>query len=100
MTRIDFSNRLPLGRSYAGKGAVSKIEIDCNKIVAKIKGSRPKPYQVEIDVPLFSNEQNIILQDIIRDNPQLLSRLLNKELDPGLDTLAQNIPVQPSTCSQ
>lgn len=89
LTRIDFSNRLPRGRSYAGKGAVSKIEIDHNKIVAKVKGSRPKPYSVEIDIPVFSRSQNIILQDIIRNNPHLLSRLLNKELDASLDALAK-----------
>jgi len=90
LTRIDFSNRLPRGRSYARKGAVTKIEINRNKIIAKVKGSRPKPYHVEIEVPLFSKEQTIILQEIIRDNPQLLSKLLNKELDPALDNLAQN----------
>lgn len=90
LTRIDFSNRLPRGRSYARKGAVTKIEINRNKITAKVKGSRPNPYHIEIDVPLFTREQIIILQEIIRDSPQLLSKLLNKELDPALDNLAQN----------
>ena len=89
LTRIDYSNRLPRGRSYAGKGAVSKIEINDNKIAAKVKGSRPKPYSVEIEIPLFTRKQNVILLDIIRDNPQLLSRLLNRELDAGLDALAR-----------
>ena len=99
LSRIDFSNRLPRGRSYAGKGAVSKIEFDRNRIVAKVKGSRPRPYNVEIDIPVFSLNQNKKLQEIIRNNPQILSRLLNRELDPSLDTLAQNkgIPIFPSS---
>ena len=65
LTRIDFSNRLPRGRSYAGKGAVSRIEINHSRIVAKVKGSRPKHYNVEIDIPVFSNQENLILQEII-----------------------------------
>ncbi len=99
LTRIDFSNRLPRGRNYAGKGAVSKIAIEGNKISAKVKGSRPRPYDVEITIPVFTAKQNVVLTGIIRDNPQLLSRLLNRELDSSLDTLAlkEGIHIFPGT---
>jgi len=37
LENIDFSNRLPRGRSYASNGAVKSIVIDKNKIQAKVK---------------------------------------------------------------
>lgn len=51
LTKIDFSNRLPRGRSYAGNGSVTKIEINYNKITAKVKGSMRTPYNVAIEIP-------------------------------------------------
>jgi len=89
LTRIDFSNRLPRGRAYAGNGSVKSIAIDGNRIVAKVKGSRPQPYNVTITVPVFSPSEQTILKKIIGGNPHLLSKLLNKELSPELDTLAR-----------
>lgn len=90
LSRIDFSNRLPRGRRYAGNGSVKTIEISGNKIFAKVKGSRPKPYNISIAIPLFSETQKDTLIEIINTNPQLLSKLLNKELSPELNTLAEN----------
>jgi len=46
LSQIDYDNRLPRGRSYANKGAVTKVEIQHGKIHAKVKGSYPQPYSV------------------------------------------------------
>jgi len=54
LNNIDYSNRLPRGSSYARKGAVEKISIQENRIHAKVSGSRPKPYNVDIVLPPFS----------------------------------------------
>ncbi len=99
LTKIDFSNRLPRGRSYAGNGSVKAIEISSNRIIAKVKGSIPKPYDVTVTVPLFSDRQKKAVVDVINNNPQLLSKLLNKELSPELDTLAakEGINIFPSS---
>lgn len=51
LSKIDYDNRLPRGRSYANKGSVTKIEIQQGKIHAKVKGSRPQSYTVRIEVP-------------------------------------------------
>ena len=53
LSNIDYSNRLPRGSSYANKGAVEKITIEENQIKAKVAGSRPKPYNVDIILPPF-----------------------------------------------
>ncbi|HKI46482.1 MAG TPA: DEAD/DEAH box helicase [Balneolales bacterium] len=84
LDRIDFSNRLPRGRSYANKGAVATIRIKDNLITAKVQGTRKTPYDVRIVVPpFFAEEKELFIQNI-RENPLVLSRLLNRELPPEL----------------
>jgi SNF2 family DNA or RNA helicase/uncharacterized Zn finger protein len=88
LSKIDYSNRLPRGRAYANKGAVESVTIDGNEISAKVKGSRPRPYSVVVSVPVFTGKQNDQLAELVKANPQILSKLLNKELDPELDKIA------------
>ncbi len=85
LTKIDNSNRLPRGKSYANKGSVKSIEINRNVIEAKVQGSMPRPYKVTIDVPLFSGEQQSRVLLVIEENPVFLSALLNRALPMELD---------------
>jgi SNF2 family DNA or RNA helicase/uncharacterized Zn finger protein len=80
LDRIDFSNRLERGRRYANNGSVLSINTNGNIIEAKVQGSQRKPYSVTIVVPPFFDEQKLIFIKHIRENPLLLSRLLNREL--------------------
>lgn len=89
LERIDFSNRLPRGRTYANKGAVQSIVIDGNTVKARVQGSMRLPYKVEIVVPVFRNSQIRELMELIHTHPLVLAALLNKELNPGLDQLAK-----------
>ncbi|MBK7335343.1 MAG: DEAD/DEAH box helicase [Saprospirales bacterium] len=77
---IDYSNRLPRGKSYANNGAARDIQIHENRITAKVQGSRPRPYKVEIAIPAFSAQQKAGILGIVTGNPVFLSRLLNREL--------------------
>ena len=87
--RIDFSNRLPRGRNYANTGKVNSIKITENTIKAKVAGSRAKPYDITIVVPpFFEEEQNVLIENI-RNNPLLLSQLLNRQLPQELLSLAE-----------
>ncbi len=89
LNNIDYSNRLPRGASYARKGAVEKITCTGNHIAAKVKGSRPRPYKVDIIMPpFFDPELGNFLQDITR-RPVIISKLLNRELDPSVLQLAE-----------
>jgi len=89
LTQIDFSNRLPRGRSYARKGYVAEIITAGNSIHAKVRGSRRTPYKVEIILPLFTDaERNQLMQAITKD-PLVLSHLLNRELPDELNAIAQ-----------
>ncbi len=89
LNNIDYSNRLPRGASYARKGAVEKIKIEGNHISAKVKGTRPRPYNVDIILPpFFDPELGNFLQEITR-HPVIISKLLNRELDPLVLELAE-----------
>jgi len=89
LDRIDFSNRLPRGRSYANKGMVDSIRITENMIEAKVKGSRPKPYNITIVVPPFYNEEKKVFIENIKNNPLVVSQLLNRQLPKELLDIAE-----------
>ncbi|MCK9218738.1 MAG: SNF2-related protein [Bacteroidales bacterium] len=90
LTHIDFDNRLPRGRAYAGNGSVKDIIIINNSISARVQGSRPSPYKVKINIPQFSVAQKKNLIDEIAKNPLILSKLLNREIPEELNRLALN----------
>jgi len=46
--------RLGRGRSYARRGQVLSIEIDKGKVIARVQGSRPKPYHIKLEVKTLS----------------------------------------------
>ncbi len=84
---IDYSNRLPRGRSYANTGKVKKININENKISGSVKGTRPRPYAVDIKVPLFGKAKKERILNLIIEDPMLLSQLLNRELPSYLNDI-------------
>jgi uncharacterized Zn finger protein len=99
LERIDYSNRLPRSRNYASKGAVKSIEFKKNVIHARVAGTRPSPYKIKMVVPLFSPDEQQQLLTAIRNNPILLSRLLNRELPASLLKVARerNIQIFPTS---
>lgn len=89
LNNIDYSNRLPRGSSYARKGAVTKIDIQDNRIRAKVAGSRPKPYNVDIILPPFFDPELSRFIDALAAKPAIISKLLNRELAPEVLTIAE-----------
>lgn len=43
LTDIDYSNRLPRGKTYANKGLAHDLELQGNTISAKVTGSQKSP---------------------------------------------------------
>ncbi|MCC7050483.1 MAG: SWIM zinc finger family protein, partial [Bacteroidia bacterium] len=89
LDRIDYSNRLPRGKSYANTGKVKSIEIEGHIIRAKVAGSRPKPYDVSIVVPPFTDKEKKALIESIKKDNLILSQLLNRHLPNELLSLAE-----------
>ena len=96
-TDIDYSNRLPRGKTYANKGLAHDLELKGNTISAKVTGSQPRPYRVKISVPAFNQGSRERLLRIVTENPLFLSKLLNRELPPELNDacVAENIHIFP-----
>lgn len=91
LDHIDYDNRLPRGASYARSGHVLDVKIKENQIVAKVAGSRPSPYKVNLIVPPFFDDQVELLMTKIIERPVLISKLLNRELDPEILTIAEQV---------
>jgi len=94
LTNIDYDNRLPRGRAYAGNGAVLDAKIVGNAINARVRGSRPSPYKISISVPRFTSQQKEQLLSAIKKDPFILSRLLNRELPAELNRLALDLGIK------
>lgn len=84
LKNIDYSNRLPRGRTYANKGAAKNIQIKENLISALVQGSRRKPYKVDFEIPLFTPKEKSTIVEVITSNPLYLSQLLNRQLPTRL----------------
>jgi len=91
LENVDYDNRLPRGASYARSGHVKEIKINGNQVIAKVSGSRPTPYKVTIIVPPFFEEDVERLMSKIIERPALISKLLNRELDPAILTIAEEL---------
>lgn len=94
LTHIDYANRIPRGARYARQGAVESIEVTGNVITAKVSGSRPRPYTVKIMVPQFSPSGIDRLMTKLMQQPSLISKLLNRELDPEILHICNHLGLQ------
>ena len=89
LKNIDYSNRLPRGASYARNGMVQEIKFLGNIISAKVKGSRRTPYSETIKLPEFSSKDIDKLIKLILEQPVVLSKLFNRQLDESLAKMAE-----------
>ena len=89
LKNIDYSNRLPRGASYARNGMVQEINFSGNIIRAKVKGSRLTPYNETIKLPEFSSKDIDKLIKLILEQPVVLSKLFNRQLDESLAKMAE-----------
>jgi uncharacterized Zn finger protein/ERCC4-related helicase len=89
LANIDYSNRLPRGSAYAKKGAVQSLAISGNTILAQVQGTSPSPYKITITVPSFSEKEVKALVDGLVEKPVVISKLLNRELDPEALRIAE-----------
>jgi len=53
----DYENRIARGKSYVRSNAVLDLKIFKGRVVAKVQGSRSKPYEVEITIDTLNNEK-------------------------------------------
>jgi uncharacterized Zn finger protein len=62
LERFGWETRLTRGRSYARSGQVVSYEVGPGRVTAKVQGSRPKPYDVKIELtPLTEPVWKLVL---------------------------------------
>jgi uncharacterized Zn finger protein/superfamily II DNA or RNA helicase len=103
MERIDHNtNRLPRGRSYANGGRVSEISIDVSgRVRARVRGTRPTPYKIEIKLKEFSRQERETAGAIVSGDPALAAELSMGRLPEKILQLLEknNIYLLPKTWS-
>ncbi|MEU9120686.1 SWIM zinc finger family protein [Streptomyces sp. NPDC048506] len=78
-TALD-SARLARGRTYARDGHVDTINVTPGRIIATVRGSRPRPYTADIRLSTLTDQEWHGLLDAIAAEPGRLAALLAKKL--------------------
>ena len=91
---VDEENRIPRGRTYANNGSVTTIKLDENIISAKVKGTQPRPYSVELVFEKFSESMQENIKQLISKSPSTLLALANHKLPPSLFNDMQDLGIR------
>ncbi|MFE5562486.1 SWIM zinc finger family protein [Streptomyces sp. NPDC056544] len=76
--------RLARGRTYADGGRVSAVTVTPGRIVAYVRGSRPRPYRTELTLPAFADPEWEELLESVAADPTALAALLEREVPQSL----------------
>lgn len=84
---FDIGSRLARGRSYARSGQVVEIAIAEGKVAAKVQGSRPKPYDVAIQVKMLSESEWSKVLDALKSQALFTAKLLAGEMPQDIEPI-------------
>ncbi|MER6570458.1 SWIM zinc finger family protein [Streptomyces sp. NPDC001093] len=76
--------RVARGRGYADQGHVDAITVTPGLVLAYVRGSRPRPYRVQVRVRTLEDTDWARFLDAAADRPGHIAALLDKELPQSL----------------
>ncbi|MEU3947730.1 SWIM zinc finger family protein [Streptomyces sp. NPDC029526] len=76
--------RLARGRAYAQRGHVDAITVTPGLVLAYVRGSRPRPYRVQVRLRTFSDTEWDRFLDAAADRPGHIAALLDKVMPQSL----------------
>ena len=79
------SGRLQRGRSYARRGQVMEFSLSTGKVTARVQGSRPSPYKVDITVLPLTTAQWRAVESRLAAQALFRARLLAGEMPPEIE---------------
>jgi uncharacterized Zn finger protein len=85
LQRFGWKGRLANGRLYAQSGRVVKFEVETGRIVAKVQGSRPEPYDVEIRLKPLPDADWDLVVEIMSCQALFAAQLLAGEMPPDVE---------------
>ena len=86
---MGLGGRLGRGKNYATTGQVVSMEIEGSRLIARVQGTRPDPYEVTVAfrTPEGAARANIVAR--LRAEPMLVARLLVDDLPTEVETFFQ-----------
>ncbi|MER5935441.1 SWIM zinc finger family protein [Streptomyces sp. NPDC002054] len=78
------SARLTRGLAYADSGQVDAITVTPGRLVAYVRGSRPRPYRTELALTPFTDEEWRDLLTSLAADPAALAALVEREIPRSL----------------
>ncbi len=78
-------NRLQRGRAYARQGRVQDVQIRPGHVTARVQGRHPRPYQVDIFIPLLSDEEWERVLDVLASRAVFAAKLLSGEMPENIE---------------
>ena len=82
---FEIGARLARGRSYARKGQVLSVAIDKGRVAAKVQGSRPKPYDITMEVKTLSDGDWSKVVDALGRQALFAAKLLAGEMPQDIE---------------
>src|SRR6516225_9973543 len=88
---FDIGARLGRGRSYARNGQVLNIDIAKAEVTAKVQGSRPKPYDVTIQVKSLAEKEWAKVIEALSGQAIYAAKLLAGEMPQDIENVFQEV---------
>ncbi|MDP2870924.1 MAG: SWIM zinc finger family protein [Bacillota bacterium] len=85
LASICSSSRLARGKAYARSGHVLSIDIQEGLVLAKVQGSRARPYSVQIEVPTLSEKDWHRLARVLSERAVFAAKLLAGQMPPQIE---------------
>lgn len=85
LERLVDKGRLGRGRTYARKGQVISIDETKDGVVAKVQGSRSRPYKVTINIASLTNSQWEEVIDVLAEQAIFTAQLLAGEMPQDIE---------------
>jgi uncharacterized Zn finger protein len=82
---FDIGARLGRGRSYARNGQVLSIDVGEGTVEARVQGSRPRPYDVEINVKVLSGKDWDRVVEALAGQALFAAKLLAGEMPQDVE---------------
>lgn len=96
-----FKKRLERARNYARQGNVLSIDFKRAKVLAKVQGTEPEPYQVSLFLEPFTDEQWGYVIETMSQRAIFAAKLLAGEMPPNIEEVftANGLSLFPFTLS-
>ena len=84
---MGLKGRLGRGKNYALSGQVVSMAIEGNRVVSKIQGTRPEPYESTMRFRMPEGDAHARIVAAIRSEPMRVARLLADDLPTEIDLI-------------